>query len=50
MIRILGPEHCRVFAGRDPEGKVVTWAISTISGTHAVYYYAASRGATRASS
>ena len=47
MIRILGPEHCRVFAGRDPEGKVVTWAISTISGTHAVYYYAASRGATK---
>lgn len=47
MIRILGPEHCRVMAGRDPEGHVVTWAICTISGTRAVYYYAASRSATK---
>ena len=47
MISILGPEHCRVFAARDPEGKVVSWAISTISGEHAVYYYAASSSSSR---
>lgn len=41
MIRILGPEHCRVFAGR-LDGKVVTWSIITVSGHRAVRYYAAS--------
>lgn len=42
MIRILGPEHCRVYAGRI-DGRVVTWSIVTISGTLAVRYYGASR-------
>lgn len=42
MISILGPDHCRVFAGR-VDGSVVTWTITTISGTHAVRYYGASR-------
>ncbi|MCH3968696.1 MAG: GNAT family N-acetyltransferase [Atopobiaceae bacterium] len=42
MLRILGPDHCRVFAGRI-DGKVVTWSIVTISGTRAVRYYGASR-------
>lgn len=41
MIRILGPGHCRVFAGRDEGGAVAAWAIMTVSGTRAVYYYAA---------
>lgn len=42
MLRILGPEHCRLFAGRDGD-QVVTWTIATISGTHATRYYGASR-------
>ena len=41
-IRILGPEHCRVFAGR-VDGRVVTWTITTVNGTAAVRYYGASR-------
>ena len=41
-IRILGPEKCRVFAGRI-NGEVVTWTITTISGAHATRYYGASR-------
>lgn len=41
MIRILGPKHCRVFAGR-VDGRVVTWTITTINGTAAVRYYGAS--------
>ena len=45
MIRILGPEHCRVFAGRH-EGRVVTWSIVTISGNRATRYYGASRSDT----
>ena len=45
MIRILGPEHCRVYAGRI-DGRVVTWSIVTISGTRAVRYYGASRNDT----
>lgn len=45
MIRILGPEHCRVYAGRI-DGRVVTWSIVTINGTHAVRYYGASRSET----
>ena len=42
MLRLLGPEHCRLFAGR-VDGRVITWTIATISGTHAVRYYGASR-------
>ena len=45
MIRILGPEHCRVYAGRI-DGRVVTWSIVTINGAHAVRYYGASRSET----
>lgn len=45
MIRILGPEHCRVYAGR-VDGKVVTWSIVTMNGTRAVRFYGASRTAT----
>ena len=41
MIRVLGPEHCRVFAGR-VDNKVVSWSIITVNGTHAVRYYGAS--------
>lgn len=41
-IRVLGPEHCRVFAGR-VDGKVVTWTITTVNGNKAVRYYGASR-------
>lgn len=41
MIRILGPEHCRVFAGR-VDGRVVTWTIATVNGSAAVRYYGAS--------
>ena len=41
MIRLLGPEHCRVYAGR-VSGKVATWSIVTISGKRAVRYYGAS--------
>lgn len=43
MIRILGPDHCRVFAGRDESGAVVTWSIVTVAGTRATRYYAGSR-------
>lgn len=45
MMRTLGPERCRVFAGRH-EGRVVTWSIVTLSGSTAVRYYAASRNDT----
>ena len=45
MIRVLGPKHCRVYAGR-LDGRVVTWSIVTISGAHAVRYYGASRSET----
>ena len=45
MLGLLGPERCRVFAGRD-EGRVVTWSIVTVSGTRATRYYGASRNAT----
>ncbi|RBP97329.1 peptidoglycan bridge formation protein FemAB [Bifidobacterium aemilianum] len=41
MIRILGQEHCRVYAGR-VDDQVVTWSIVTISGSRAVRYYGAS--------
>lgn len=42
MIRILGPEHCRVFAARLGE-KVEAWSIVTANGDTCVYYYAAMR-------
>ncbi|WP_055426517.1 lipid II:glycine glycyltransferase FemX [Bifidobacterium aesculapii] len=42
MIRDLGPDHCRVFAAR-VEGEVVAWAILTVNGDEAVYYYACVR-------
>lgn len=45
MIRVLGPEHCRVYAGR-LDGRVVTWSIVTVSGSRAVRYYGASRSET----
>lgn len=45
MIRILGPERCRVYAGRI-DGAVVTWSIVTIAGKRAVRYYAGSRNDT----
>ena len=48
MIRTLGPEHCRVFAGRI-EGELVTWAIDTVHDGLSVHYYAASKsGSVRA--
>ena len=42
MLRLLGPDHCRLFAGRNDEGRVVTWSLVTISDGHATRYYAAS--------
>ena len=45
MMGLLGPEHCRVYAGRI-DGRVVTWSIVTINGTRAVRYYGASRNET----
>ena len=42
MIAALGPEHCRVFAARI-DGRVVAWAIVTVNGERAVYYYACMR-------
>lgn len=48
MLRILGPEHCRLFAGR-LDGQVITWTLTTISGERATRYYGASRsGSARA--
>lgn len=46
MLRILGPEHCRLYAGRDAAGRVVTWSLATVSGSRATRYYAASATAT----
>lgn len=46
MLRMLGPEHCRVFAGRLEDGSVCTWSICTVSGVHGTRYYAASRNDT----
>ena len=43
MIRTLGPERCRVFAGRI-DGEVATWSIVTVHEGLAVRYYAGSRG------
>ena len=42
MVRVLGPEHCRVFAGR-VDGRLASWAIMNVNGERAVYYYGASR-------
>ena len=42
MLRVLGPGHCRLFAGRDGD-QVITWTIATISGARATRYYGASR-------
>lgn len=39
MIKALGPDHCRVFAGR-VDGKVVAWAIVAAEGKTGIYYYA----------
>ncbi len=42
MLQMLGPDHARVFAGRDESGRVVTWSICTKNGTRGTRYYAAS--------
>lgn len=43
MIRILGADHCRLYAARDKEsGKLVSWSIYTINDRIGVRYYAAS--------
>ncbi len=48
LIRTLGAEHCRVFAGRI-DGELVTWAIDTLYEGLSVHYYAASKsGSVRA--
>jgi len=41
MIAGLGPDHCRVYAGR-VDGRVACWSIVTVSGGLAARYYAAS--------
>jgi hypothetical protein len=41
MIRGLGRDHCRVYAGRI-DGRIACWSIVTISGSLAARYYAAS--------
>lgn len=46
MVADLGPEHCRVYAGR-VEGALVCWSIVTVSGSSAARYYAASSTSTR---
>ena len=45
MVSLLGPEHCRVFAGRI-DGRVVTFSIVTVEGKLAMRYYAGSRNNT----
>lgn len=45
MVAGLGPEHCRVYAGRE-DGVLVCWSIVTISGARAARYYAASATST----
>lgn len=42
MIRLLGPDHCRVYAAR-VDGTVVAWSLVTLNGTLAVRFYAAMR-------
>lgn len=46
MLRMLGPDHCRVYAGRLEDNTVGTWSIVTLSGKTATRYYAASRTGT----
>lgn len=46
MMRILGEDHCRLYAGRLEDGTVCTWSMCTISGTHAMRYYAGSKSET----
>ncbi len=41
MIVALGPDHCRVYAGR-VDGHLACWSIVTVSGRTAARYYAAS--------
>ncbi|MBQ9058680.1 MAG: peptidoglycan bridge formation glycyltransferase FemA/FemB family protein [Atopobiaceae bacterium] len=43
MMRCLGKEHVRLYAGRDEQGRLTNWSLETISGTQAVHYYAAMR-------
>ena len=40
MVHVLGEQHCRVYAARH-EGRLVAWSLTTISGSCAVRYYAA---------
>lgn len=40
MVRVLGPEHCRVYAARI-DGELVAWSMVTASGNRATRYYAA---------
>lgn len=40
MVRVLGEEHCRVYAARI-DGEVVAWSMVTVSGNRATRYYAA---------
>lgn len=46
MLRILGPGHCRLFAGRDAADRAVAWSLVTVSGLRATRCYAASATAT----
>lgn len=40
MMRVLGPDHCRVYAARI-DGELVGWSLVTVSGSVATRYYAA---------
>lgn len=42
MLAALGPEHARLYVGRDGEGRVLAWSIVTVYGDGAMRYYAAS--------
>lgn len=42
MLAALGPEHARLYVGRDEEGRVLAWSIVTVYGDAAMRYYAAS--------
>lgn len=41
LVSVLGAKHARVFAAR-ADGQLVAWALFTLSGSEAAYYYAAS--------
>ena len=47
MLKILGPERARLYAGRLEDGTVANWTICAISGKLAIYYYAGARTDTR---